>query len=57
MKMLKGIFAITRGHEVVEMREVEYVEDVRQALELVEGQPMPMYGAYEGCTVELVGIE
>lgn len=57
MKMLKGIFAITRGHEVVEMKEVEYQEDMRAALEAVEGQPMPMYGAYEGCTVELVGIE
>lgn len=50
-------FVITKGHEVVKSISHEVPESCLDMAESIEGQPFPMYGKYEGCMCELVGIE
>lgn len=47
---------ITREHEVVKSFEYEVAEGLREMAEGYEGVQFPMYGKYEGCTGEIVGV-
>ena len=54
--MVNITMVITREHEVVKVFEYEVVEELREVAEGMEGMPFPMYGLYEGCTGEIVGV-
>ena len=47
---------ISREHEVVKVFEYQVAEELREVAEGMEGVPFPMYGLYEGCTGEIVGV-
>ena len=47
---------ISREHEVVKAFEYQIAEELRGIAEEMEGVSFPMYGLYEGCTGEIVGV-
>ena len=54
--MVNITMVITREHEVVKVFEYEVAEELRDVAEGMEGVSFPMYGLYEGCTGEIVGV-
>ena len=54
--MVNITMVITREHEVVKVFEYEVAEELREIVEGMEGVSFPMYGLYEGCTGEIVGV-
>ena len=54
--MVNITVVISREHEVVKVFEYQVAEELREIVEEVEGMPFPMYGLYEGCTGEIVGV-
>ena len=54
--MVNITMVITREHEVVKVFEYQVAEELREIVEEMEGVPFPMYGLYEGCTGEIVGV-
>ena len=54
--MVNITVVISRGHEVIKAFEYQIAEELREVAEGMEGMPFPMYGLYEGCTGEIVGV-
>ena len=54
--MVNITVVISREHEVVKVFEYEVAEELREVAEEMEGVPFRMYGLYEGCTGEIVGV-
>ena len=54
--MVNITVVISREHEVVKVFEYQVAEELREVAEGMEGMPFPMYGLYEGCTGEIVGV-
>ena len=54
--MVNITMVITREHEVVKVFEYQVAEELREVAEEMEGMPFRMYGLYEGCTGEIVGV-
>ena len=54
--MVNITVVISREHEVVKAFEYQIAEELRGIAEEMEGIPFPMYGLYEGCTGEIVGV-
>ena len=54
--MVNSTMVITHEHEVVKVFEYQVGEELREGAERMEGMPFPMYGLYEGCTGEIVGV-
>ena len=54
--MVNITMVVTREHEVVKAFEYQIAEELREVAEEMEGVPFRMYGLYEGCTGEIVGV-
>ena len=54
--MVNITMVVTREHEVVKAFEYQIAEELREVAEGMEGVPFRMYGLYEGCTGEIVGV-
>ena len=54
--MVNITMVVTREHEVVKVMEYQVAEELRGIAEEMEGISFPMYGLYEGCTGEIVGV-
>ena len=54
--MVNITVVVSREHEVVKAFEYEVAEEFREVAEEMEGVSFPMYGLYEGCTGEIVGV-
>ena len=54
--MVNITVVISREHEVVKALEYQIAEELRGVAEEMEGISCTMYGLYEGCTGEIVGV-
>lgn len=54
--MVNITLVVSRGHEIEKVLEYQVPEESRWVAEEMEGVPFPMYGLYEGCTGEIVGV-
>ena len=54
--MVNITMVVTREHEVVKAFEYQIAEELREVAEGMEGVSFPMYGLYEGCIGEIVGV-
>ena len=54
--MVNITVVISREHEVVKAFEYQIAEELRGIAEVLEGVSFPMYGLYEACTGEIVGV-
>ena len=54
--MVNITVVVSREHEVVKVFEYQVAEELRDIAEEMEGVPFPMYGLYEGCMGDIVGV-
>ena len=54
--MVNITVVVSREHEVVKVFEYQVAEELRDIAEEMEEVPFPMYGLYEGCMGEIVGV-
>lgn len=54
--MVNITMVVSREYEVVKVFEYQVAEELRGIAEEMEGISFSMYGLYEGCTGEIVGV-
>ena len=54
--MVNITMVVTSEHDVVKAFEYQIAEELREVAEEMEGVSFLMYGLYEGCTGEIVGV-